>query len=333
MKVSFIGDFYSNDGVANANKNIRKGIIEANLEKEFLFSKETAKVKRIIETIKMINRSQAVCFSGITKVNLLIIIYAKIRRRSLYYILHGYPYFEQKIESVFGKKQLMKIRLSEMLKFLSVERVICVSKICKEFMEDEFPWMKNKFVFVDLAADLVDVSKSKIIRKDPNMVTTIGGGRRIKNINSVAKAITKLNVEGIPLKLYVIGSDGPDSDLLKQYRCVNYIGKISYDKAMDFLQKSSIYVQNSYFETFGLAVIEALIRGNSLVLTKNIGANDVLDTVCSSDLIDDNQDVDEIARKIRNVYIKGNNNRLMRGLDKSKINPKNVAQKLFKILT
>ncbi|WP_231286967.1 glycosyltransferase [Aerococcus sp. Group 1] len=91
-------------------------------------------------------------------------------------------------------------------------------------------------------------------------------------------------------------------------------------------------MQNSYFETFGLAVLEALFNGNNLLISKNVGARDVLENLQNSDVINDNQNIEEITEKIKNILVNSNNRRLYNGLNQEKISPENVAYDLYDIL-
>jgi glycosyltransferase involved in cell wall biosynthesis len=57
-------------------------------------------------------------------------------------------------------------------------------------------------------------------------------------------------------------------------------------------------VQNSSFETFGLAVCEALSAGSELLIAKNVGAISVIDNLTEKNIINSPDDIDEIAKKI-----------------------------------
>ncbi|MCY3030594.1 glycosyltransferase family 4 protein [Aerococcus sp. Group 1] len=330
--IAFIGDFHSNDGVANANKNIKNGIIESKIKNQFLFSKETHPIKRIIEIFKLVYNTEKICFSGITKVNILIIMLAKIFNKKIYYLLHGYPAYEQSIEGVLSPKKLKQLKKNELRKYQVVDGIICVSETCAEYIKKELPRLSDKIFYINNPIDTSHWKKEKNNNRDRTAICTTGGGRRIKNNLTIAKAVSKLNAEGYNLSLYVLGSNGPDTELLKEENSVKYLGKHSHEDTIKLFQKTNIYIQNSYFETFGLAVLEALFNGNNLLISKNVGARDVLENLQNSDVINDNQNIEEITEKIKNILVNSNNRRLYNGLNQEKISPENVAYDLYDIL-
>ncbi|MHC3417574.1 hypothetical protein [Aerococcus urinae] len=102
--IAFIGDFHSNDGVANANKNIKNGIIESKIKNQFLFSKETHPIKRIIEIFKLVYNTEKICFSGITKVNILIIMLAKIFKKKFTIYFMAIQRMNNQLKAFFPQK-------------------------------------------------------------------------------------------------------------------------------------------------------------------------------------------------------------------------------------
>lgn len=85
---------------------------------------------------------------------------------------------------------------------------------------------------------------------------------------------------------------------------------------MRLMRNCSIYVQNSQFETFGLAPIEALFSGANVLLSLNMGCCDLFDCLDDADVICNNDDTEEIARKMRMLFKTGNNLRLRKSFHK-----------------
>ena len=82
------------------------------------------------------------------------------------------------------------------------------------------------------------------------------------------------------------------------------------------MHQSGLFIQNSCFETFGLAPLEALACGCDLLLSDKIGARFILKGLEDGDLIHDYSDRDEIADKIMRLMQQGNHERLQQSIDK-----------------
>ena len=64
------------------------------------------------------------------------------------------------------------------------------------------------------------------------------------------------------------------------------------------MKRTNIYIQNSIFETFGLAILEAAYCGCKLLVSNCAGALDCIDNMEDYNIIFDNNDVKEIKKKI-----------------------------------
>ena len=64
------------------------------------------------------------------------------------------------------------------------------------------------------------------------------------------------------------------------------------------MSESNLYIQNSYFETFCLACVEAIQCGCNLLISRNIGALSVLKNVDDDHIIFNSNDIEEIKNKI-----------------------------------
>ena len=97
--------------------------------------------------------------------------------------------------------------------------------------------------------------------------------------------------------------------------------------------KSYPCIQNSSFETFGLAPIEALIAGCNLLISNEIGAKGVLTTTEDKDIIFDTDSIEGIAGKIHELIIDGNYDRLRKGLSEKEIRYGRAAGLLLEKIT
>ena len=74
------------------------------------------------------------------------------------------------------------------------------------------------------------------------------------------------------------------------------------------MKNADLYIQNSYYETFGLAVAEAISMGCDILLSKNMGVLSIIDNIYGDMIIQDNEDVDEIKNKIEKKMNSKNKN-------------------------
>ena len=128
---------------------------------------------------------------------------------------------------------------------------------------------------------------------------------------------TELEIYG---KLY---EDFPTADL-KHSR---YMGQVSQDELFRKMEESDLFVLNSVFETFSLAVIEALNCGCSVLVSARAGVTGILNAH-DCDMIQNPNDVEEIRAKIEYLLTNPNNRRLLSGIDRHEYTTSNQIKKL-----
>lgn len=104
----------------------------------------------------------------------------------------------------------------------------------------------------------------------------VGGLVKVKGIDVLLNAVLII-IKKIPdLHIYIAGS-GPEESKLKKLvkglnieKNVNFLGFISGEKKYAYYKSADIYVQPSRYETFGVAVLEAMACGKPVVAS-NVG--------------------------------------------------------------
>lgn len=331
MKIFFVGDFLTDTGPGIANKMLKKGL---DTYDNIYFSMCKRKISRVFEMLIKIIKSDCVCFCSPSKSNIIGIKIAKLFNKKTLYLMHGYLTYEKKInEEVKEKSNIQKINQFEKFIFSNVNQVFCVSKKFMEFMIEAEPDYRNKFNynFNGLDIDKIYQTANKFKnKKKRNQIVSLGGGMRRKNNLKVCKAIDKLNKEkGMNLKYIVIGLPYTDKEKICSYNFVKYYEQLPHESVLEILAESNIYIQNSSFETFGLAVIEALAAGCNLLVSNNVGALDVIDTLNENDIIINTNDENEIATKIEKIIYENNMERLTLGLNKDKVHYMKSAENLL----
>ena len=301
MKLLIVGDFEGNTGPASVNKTIR------GLDASIQSTTQTNKIIRIVEMVYKIKKSDYIIFSGLSKLNLIGLKVARVFGKKSAYLMHGYTQLEAKLE---GKENLNGGELEKKLLYTSTN-IICVSKMFMEYMKKIFKDIDYKFSYVMNPVNTEAFKKLDYIKKDNNLIMSVGGGKRNKRILKVCEAIEMLNsTKNTEYRLLVVGGNGIDTEKIKSYIFVEYIEKIEYSRMSEYYSKAGIYIQNSEFETFGLAAIEALMCDCSLVISKNIGCKDILGEKINSYIIEDIDSVSEIASRIEYVMDNENNSYL-----------------------
>lgn len=317
MKLLIVGDCKSNSGPAVVNKSI------LSLDRSILFTKQSGKFNRIIEMVLKIIKSDIIIFSGFSKQNLIGFKICEILNKKYAYLMHGYLKVESK--KVCEKRILLE---EEMLKRAKI--VICVSKSFKNYMKAEYPNYEGKFYYIFNPIMINDMYNIKTIKRDKNTIISVGGGVQTKKILNICKAIDLLNNEyRKEYKLIVIGKNDLDSEKIKQYKFVEYIESVEHKEMKKYYSRASLYIQNSIFETFGLAPIEALLCGCNLIISKDTGCKDIFKSIDKKFIILNQDDIKEIAKKIIFVSQRNNNQELR---EKVIIN-NNYIQNLKKILS
>jgi len=310
MKIFLIGDFFSNTGPSIANQILLKGLKEN--DENILISSAKTKLGRVLEVVYKIFITDVVIFCSFSRIILLGIKIAKIFRKKTFYLMHGYATYESIInKSNTSIKIQQKVNLIERYIFSNVNKVFCVSKKFMYFMREVEPDYKDKFdyIFIGLdVAEIIENANKYKTNKRSNLIISLGGGMRQKNNLIVCKAIDKLIKEkNIDLKYIIIGLPYTDKEEICSYNFVTYYDSLPHNEVIKLLSECYLYIQNSSFETFGMTIIEAIITNCHILISKNVGAIDVIDNLETFNVINNTEDVNEIAMKID--YLLNNNNK------------------------
>lgn len=290
MRLFFIGDLYSNTGPAIVNKQYKK-CASVN---EVTFSEKKKINSRFLELIYKIFTCDSILFSGLSKQNVLGIILAKILHKKTFYLMHGY----YKIESNFESKILREEQKLENYVLKKIDYIICVSEEFSENLKKDRKDLEDKIMFINNG-----VNKEKNLIPSNNKVTkvtynilSVGGGMKIKNNLAICKAIEEM--KDVKIKFIVIGNLGIDGQEIKKYNFVEYYDNLLHDEVLNKMSNADLYIQNSYFETFGLAVIEAIQMGCKILISKNVGAKSIIENITDDNIINNVEDINEIKEKV-----------------------------------
>lgn len=321
----FVGDCDYNTGPSNVNKDFKRYLSE-----KMYFLKYKNKILRAIEVIIHVFLSDTVIISGLSVINNLALDVAVISHKHIIYLMHGCYAYESKMN--LFKENKKAIRLEQKMLRKS-HKIITVSERYMGFVSELFGEYADKLTFINNGIEWSDYEKTNVHEmRDPFLILSMGGGRPQKNNIVVCDAVKILNEKyNLPFRYVVLGRDYLDTPKIKEKEYTEYVGQVPRNEVEVWLHKTSIYIQNSSFESFGLAPIEALCHGCNILLSQNIGAISILKTVSEDDLIKDCMDSEEIAEKIIKVYKNNNQARLIKGIDRSTSSCRYSAKRLLNI--
>lgn len=333
MRIFLLGDFKSDNGPGNANKQIRDSLKQ---RLDISYSKKEKRFERIIEIIVGIAKTDILIICSKSQINYLAIKLAKFFRKKILYILHGLSSYEEKINNPeISEDSLRKMKEYESFVFTNVDKVVCVSKFAMEFLIDQLPIYANKVDYIYNVVDLKAIqsnNKHDDCDRKKLSVLSVGGGMRRKNNLAVAKALSVCVNDGMNVALTVVGKDAVDGEAIKKYPFVTWIDYLPHDELCQLMSETKIYIQNSTFETFGLAIIEALYSGCDLLFSSNVGCKDLFTTLEDDDLIFDVNDTKEITSKVNKLLIHGNNQRLRRAFSENLVSSNWQCNKIMEII-
>lgn len=103
-----------------------------------------------------------------------------------------------------------------------------------------------------------------------------------KNHKLIFKAINLLNEKGVNVKL-LVGGDGESADELKALadelnisRQIEFLGGLNRRQVKENIDRSHAFILASFYETFGVVLIESLAAGRPVITTNSGGPEDIV---------------------------------------------------------
>ena len=305
LNIFLVGDYRTGTGPANVTRRYKDGLSGV------VAQKMRSKPLRLLELALKIPFCDIVLLSGHSAQNLYAIKIAHIWHKKAAFLMHGCVEHENAINRVPDEKMTREER--ETLR--EADAIYAVSTRFASWLMAQYPAIKEKVSAVPNGIDLAEHAKEGV--KDPHGILSIGGGMPRKGIKTIAQAVMILRKDPAyaDTVLTVIGAKGADSEEIDAYPCVRDLGLVSHERTLELLTETALFVQNSCFETFGLAPLEALSCGASLLLSKEVGALEVFGAPLAGDLIEDTYDASEIAQKMKKLLERSNHDRLLSSID------------------
>lgn len=304
-RIFVVGDHKTGTGPANVTKEYIRC-----LPKGTLYQKRTSKIGRLPELYFNILRSDIIFFSGYSAQNVIGMKFAKKLHKPTAYLVHGAITHEN---SINHNENAHMSEIEEETLALADKLFAVSNKFCG-WMKENYPQYSDKIDYVTNGIDERTVNSD--ISGDNTKILSIGGGMPRKMILHICEGIERINAKSPnPLTLYVIGKDGADTEAINKFPFVKDLGLVSAEKKEELFRECGIFIQNSCFETFGLAPVEALCAGMNILCSKVCGVLDLFPSADEHDIIDDYSSANEVAEKIKYIIDNPNREKLLSDID------------------
>jgi glycosyltransferase involved in cell wall biosynthesis len=209
-----------------------------------------------------------------------------------------------------------KIRLLNFLpeRILRADRIICTSKSTKDDLESFYPLSKGKSKVI---CNGVDESFARITDKEKvkarlnklgivgDYILSVSAMEPRKNIISVLRAFPIVKKDFPDLKLVIVGKKANRYNEVEKFikgcnfkQDIKYLGYISHDDLLYLYNGAKTFVYPSYYEGFGLPIVEAFICGAAVVTSNVSSMKEIAEG--AAELVDP-YNVEDIARGIKRV--------------------------------
>jgi UDP-glucose:(heptosyl)LPS alpha-1,3-glucosyltransferase len=131
-------------------------------------------------------------------------------------------------------------------------------------------------------------------------------------LRGMADLVKKQNKDS-NLKLLVVGK-GKERRYLRMAREMGIVDRVIFagvtQKVEDYYLASDIFAMPSRFDTFGLAVLEAMMAGLPVIITQRVGARDLVNSDVQGFVLSEDPSPGDVAEKLAVLMDKENRRRM-----------------------
>lgn len=309
MRIFFWGDTRCDTGPGNVNR----GIV-GNLTDHFQFVTRKSTWGQMLEAMCKCLCSDVTVISGVSRKGCILAFLA----RKVVYIMHGSAAREVEAERLTDAQAALR---QERYLMKKADLLLPVSKKFRAWVCSTYPQYAGKTGYLYPGIETSGITG----RKTPGSVIAAGGDSVIKNNGVLTRAVERMNGRA---KLEICGKLRCPQP--RQLHHTRYMGAVPHEEFLQKLGKTEVFVLNSRFETFSLAVIEALCCGCSVLVSEAAGVTEVL-KLQEGDIIRNPMDDEEIREKLSALQSAPNHERLLRTMDRESLSCRCCAQRLEKL--
>lgn len=320
MKILFVGGYEGNSGPEQVNRRLIRCFDE-----DFQIIRSGSKLIRAGDILFGTLFSDVVVISGLSGPGRRCARIAGTLKKPLIYLMHGCVEYESERNGFSDAAKAIAIE-KEMLETSNL--ILAVSESFCSWLKERYPVYANKISFLYNGVEAPEKRRpdeKKAGTDAKKKVIAIGGNRVVKNNAPVSMAVEQLD----DVKLEIYGK--VYSHLPKAENChTRYCGEVPQEELCSIMSRADLFVLNSEFETFSLAVIEAINHDCSVLVSAKAGICGLL-TLKDSDIIDNPYDVAEIRDKIAFLLDHPNAERIAGAIDYQALSYENEVRKLKSI--
>lgn len=195
----------------------------------------------------------------------------------------GIPYLITEHSSSIGLKEMKDAERKKLRGvYEDAAVVITVSTFLKNLLVEKLDLKEERIRVIPNFIDTSFYKPDASIVKTGKVIFTACYHQKNKRLDRLIEAFAMLHREDNSLRL-IIGGEGPETENLKQLvsslglgTTIEFPGFLSRQQMKEFLDRSSVLVSSSDFETFGVILIEAMAMGVPVVATDSGGPSDII---------------------------------------------------------
>lgn len=324
-KFLLLGGYVNNAGPCNVNRSL---IENSDGSMSYIKTASLRKIHRLENILKVIFYSNIVFSGGVPLYEFKL---CKLLHKRTFYLMHGCLRYE----CVVNKLILPKFTIEkEEFVFKNVHKIIAVSSKYAEWVKRNFPQYASKITYCTNSIQLIENQSISIqhTTTDKNRIIAVTGGNiPIKRNYYICKAVEKLNERGWNIRVDVFGRYHINGEAIYDFPFVKKMGQMNQKEYYEHLEKTDLLCINSDLESFGLVVCDALNCGCALLMSDNVGATCIFNSLKEEDIIINNYNIGEIAYKIEYLLTESNFSRLFHSVDREKYSAKSAFLRLKEI--
>lgn len=316
------GDTKENVGPCNVNRSWVE-----NSDGSMDYARNTGRVMRRLEKIWGCITHRVVLFSGGSRRPELYL--CKLLGKRIIYVMHGCARYENVVNKLGMSGKELQLEYDTLT---LADKIVAVSERYAAWVRKEYPEFAHKVTFVNNGLEISHTFYPHQLHDGGKYTIAVSGGNLpIKNNLKVCEAVKKLVNEGMNIEVKVFGLCRDNGEPIFDYPFAKRMGQMGKDSYYEELKNTDLYIISSNTESFGLVVGDAVNCGCSLLLSKYVGAASIFNQLLDEDVLEDNQDTEEMAAKIKHLLLHGNAKRMFEAVDSEKCSGKQAYLKLKQI--
>lgn len=218
-----------------------------------------------------------IAFDGYVSFTDYYVVHSMAKKKIIW--VHSDFYSRKKYQKKF-RLQLIKSKS----KYKYFDKIVSVSKSAQEGFLKIFPMYSNKITYIWNYIDEVESIKieenSKLVfEKNKFNIVSIGALLPVKGYERLVEVQKKLKENNYDTKVYIIGEGSNRKKIekkIKKYRLEkDFILLGKKDNIYPILKQANLFVLSSYYEGFGVVLLESLSMGIPILVPDISGAKDV----------------------------------------------------------